>query len=108
MMYLQLHLAASLVEPTIGPRSSQTGSGVAHPSHGQWLNRSCLEHVGTLELSCGSCALGCTQTTGTPSQADRATRQEATIGERTTTPSTLASSSERSFMLNHQLVESYQ
>jgi transposase-like protein/IS1 family transposase len=43
---------------------AQTGRGVAHASHGQWLDRSCLEHVGTLELSCGSCALGCTETTG--------------------------------------------
>jgi len=80
---------------------AQTGRSVAHSSHGQWLDRSYLEYVGTLELSCGSCALGGTETTGTPSEADRAIRQQ------TTTPSTLASSSERGFMLNHHLVESY-
>jgi hypothetical protein len=40
-------------------------------------------------------------------QADRATRKVATIVARTITPSAFASSSERGFMLNHQLVESY-
>jgi hypothetical protein len=51
--------------------------------------------------------LGGTETTWTTKKAGSAPRQEAPASERTITPSTLASSSERSFMLNHQLVESY-
>ena len=66
-----------------------------------------LQPPGTVELSCCSCALGGTETTWTPRQADRAPCQQATAPGRTTTPSTLASSSQRGFMLNHQLVKSY-
>jgi hypothetical protein len=36
---------------------AQTRRGASDSSHGEWLDRPCLEHRGTLELSCRSLAL---------------------------------------------------
>jgi hypothetical protein len=83
------------------------GRSAAHASDGKWLDRSYLEYSGTLELSRGSSTLDGAETTGTTHQADRVIHEEAPIVARTITPSALASSSERGFMLNHQLMESY-
>jgi hypothetical protein len=94
-LHLQLLLAASRVESAQSLCTRQTGRGVAHSNYGQWPDRSCLERLGTLELLCGSSALGCTETTEAPYEADRATYQEATIVEPTTSLSTFASSSAR-------------
>jgi hypothetical protein len=106
-LHLQSLLAPSRIEPTgyQGPRGARRSA--AHTSDGKWLDRSYLEHPGTVELSRGTCALDGTETTSTTREAGRATRQQAIIVERTITPSALASSSERGLMLNHQLVESY-
>ena len=64
-LYLQSLLAPSRIEPTCrqGPRRRRCRA--AHSSHGQWLDRSRLERPGTLELSRGSLALGCTKATRT-------------------------------------------
>ena len=57
-LYLQSLLASSRIEPAGYQGSRGAWRSAAHTSDGKWLDRSYLEHPGTLELSCGSFALG--------------------------------------------------
>src|SRR2546425_5627540 len=68
-LYLQSVLAPSRIEPAGCQGSREAWRSAAHGSSGQWLDRSYLEHPGTLELSRGSFALGCTKTTRTTQEA---------------------------------------
>jgi hypothetical protein len=49
-LYIQLLLAPSRVEPACRQGSRKSGRTIAYEISGQWLDRSCLEHPGTLEL----------------------------------------------------------
>ncbi len=57
-MHVQLVLAPSRVKPTGSRKPGCAERSALDPSHGQWFGRSCLEHLGTLELSGRSLALG--------------------------------------------------
>ena len=106
-----LHLQSLLASPPLEPTGYQGPTGgwrsAAHRSSGQWVDRSYLERPGTLELSRRSFAVGGTKTTRTPQEVGSTRSKRPNTARCTTTSSTFASSSERGFMLNHQLMESY-
>src|SRR5260370_22019863 len=87
------------MEPTGSPRPRSERRGAADSGHGQWPDRSCLEHSGIAQLPDGSCSLGGPQSAGTTSNAAVARSGQASTFSR--------SSAQGGLMLNHQLAESY-
>ncbi len=94
-MHLQLVLAPSRVEPTSSRNPGRAGRSAPDSRHGQWVDRSCLEHLGTLELSSRSLAVGRAKTAAATQQADSIRSPQGTIASWA-----FASSSQRGLMLN--------